>query len=442
MDQVVFSYTIDLKNSLALTPSSVIDMAYGSLYHGIDWIYTYSESLFLYDINTYFNIFGFNIYQDSFEYNYYAAWYNTLDVSYYNLFWSILVDNFINLHLLKFHALNEFFKTVSFSGEYSLILFNMPEFIIISNSFLKFVVLPFSSQIDTLIVSMYDYENTTNPVILIPHILFFWLFAFYFFYVFFSYYSSSSKEETLIDHDFLIANVTVESEEEIAAVDDLLFGSCLLVFIFFWYFYANVYFAFLDVGEAALVVYLFPFLFYTILFVPASLAIDFGLYFVCYLRGVGKAPISLVEVMYDYIGFAAFYIRLLVQNVRLILMMFTFASFHEIVQIALWDKHWIMGDESFLDDLTTAVSSPSGFCYVLVFKLSGHLMYFLYELIHLLFVVTAQIIAFNAMVFWLFLFLYTMFSTEIHERFFKIKRSLKKQLLRKYHKLKTSIFKK
>jgi hypothetical protein len=74
---------------------------------------------------------------------------------------------------LKFHALNEFFKTVSFSGEYSLILFNMPEFIIISNSFLKFVVLPFSSQIDTLIVSMYDYENTTNPVILIPHILFF-----------------------------------------------------------------------------------------------------------------------------------------------------------------------------------------------------------------------------------------------------------------------------
>jgi hypothetical protein len=58
-----------------------------------------------------------------------------------------------------------------------------------------------------------------------------------------------------------------------------------------------------------------------------------------------------------------------------------------------------MGDESFLDDLTTAVSSPSGFCYVLVFKLSGHLMYFLYELIHLLFVVTAQIIAFNAMVF-------------------------------------------
>jgi hypothetical protein len=70
------------------------------------------------------------------------------------------------------------------------------------------------------------------------------------------------------------------------------------------------------------------------------------------------------------------------------------------------------------------------------------LMYFLYELIHLLFVVTAQIIAFNAMVFWLFLFLYTMFSTEIHERFFKIKRSLKKQLLRKYHKLKTSIFKK
>jgi len=52
-------------------------------------------------------------------------------------------------------------------------------------------------------------------------------------YIFFSYYSSSSKEESLIDHDFLIANVTVESEEEIGAIDDILIGSVLLVFLFF-----------------------------------------------------------------------------------------------------------------------------------------------------------------------------------------------------------------
>jgi phosphotransferase system glucose/maltose/N-acetylglucosamine-specific IIC component len=109
----------------------------------------------------------------------------------------------------------------------------MPEFIIISNSFIKSFVLPFSGQIDFLITSMYDSENTLNPVVILPHILFFYFFVFYFIYIFFSYYSSSTREESLIDHDFLIANVTVESEEEIGAIDDILIGSVLLVFLFF-----------------------------------------------------------------------------------------------------------------------------------------------------------------------------------------------------------------
>jgi hypothetical protein len=289
---------------------------------------------------------------------------------------------------------------------------------------------------------MYDSENTLNPVVLLPHILFFYFFVFFFFYIFFSYYSSSTKEESLIDHDFLITNVTVESEEEIGALDDILIGSVLLIFLFFWFFGTNVYFMVLEVPELVLAAYLFPFLFFMILFIPLNLSYDFGLYFVCYLRGVGKAPTAFVEVMYDYIGFAAFYIRLLVQNVRLILMLFTFASFHELVIVHTIEKSWIMGDESFLDDLITGVSSPNGFCYFFIFKLSGHIIYFFYELFHLFFVVIAQIIAFNAMVFWLFLFLYTMFSTELHEKFFNVKRYAKKQLLKKYWNLKNSVFKK
>lgn len=441
MTELIYSYTINPVSSFDSTPSGAIDLAYTSLYHGIDWVYTYSESLFLYDFNVNYNLFSFNLYQDSFDYNNYSMWYNTLDISYYTLFWSVLADNFINLHLLKFHSLNSWFRSVSYSSEYSLVLFNMPEFIILSNSFIKDYVMPFSANIDILITSMYDYENTLNPVILVPHFLFYWLFVFYFFYIFFSYYTSSSKEESLIDHDFLIANVTVESEEEIGSIDDILIGSSLLVFIFFWYFYSNFYFELIDTPEYSVAAYLFPFLFYLILFIPLQLSYDFGLYFVCYLRGVGKAPTAFVEVMYDYIGFAAFFIRLIVQNVRLILMLFTFASFHELVITHGMEKEWIIGNESFLEDLTAAVNTPSGFCYFLVFKLSGHVIYFFYELFHLLFVVTAQIIAFNAMVFWLFLFLYTMFSTEVHEKFFNSKRILKKNLTRKYFNLKKSLFK-
>jgi len=46
---------------------------------------------------------------------------------------------------------------------------------------------------------------------------------------------------------------------------------------------------------------------------------------------VGASPVIFVELLYDYIAFFAFYIRLIVQNVRLILMGFTFAAFHEAV---------------------------------------------------------------------------------------------------------------
>jgi hypothetical protein len=133
--------------------------------------------------------------------------------------------------------------------------------------------------------------------------------------------------------------------------------------------------------------------------IPAFLAYDFGLYFVAYLRGVGASPIILVELLYDYIAFAAFYIRLIVQNVRLILMIFTFAAFHETVITHGIEKELIMGDESFLDDFSKSIKTPNGFTYFLIFRLSGHVLYFFYELFHTLFVVTAQFIAFFAMVF-------------------------------------------
>jgi len=81
--------------------------------------------------------------------------------------------------------------------------------------------------------------------------------------------------------------------------------------------------------------------------IPAFLAYDFGLYFVSYLRGVGGSSIISIEMLYDYISFSAFYIRLIVQNVRLILMFFTFASFHEVVIFHGTPKDWFIGDETF-----------------------------------------------------------------------------------------------
>jgi len=67
---------------------------------------------------------------------------------------------------------------------------------------------------------------------LIPHFLIIILFVLLFLVVFFSYYNSSTREETIIDHDYLIANATVESEEEIGSIDDIFLSIVFISFIF------------------------------------------------------------------------------------------------------------------------------------------------------------------------------------------------------------------
>jgi len=56
-------------------------------------------------------------------------------------------------------------------------------------------------------------------------------------------------------------------------------------------------------------------------------------------------------------------------------------------------------------------------------------IYWIYELLHTFFVTVAQFVAFFAMVFWLFLFLYTMFVVEEFEKYLDAKRDKYKNRL-------------
>jgi hypothetical protein len=396
----------------------------------------------MYDFNVTYNWFTNNIYQDNFDFNYYSFWYSSLDISYFTLFWSVILDKIVLFNLLKLPYVDNWFRFLTQSYETSLSLFNHPEYFFISDYILKNLVMPFSTEIDNVIYIMSDEENYLYPVLIFPHILVITIFMLFFIILYFSYYNSSVREETTIDHDYLIANTTVEAEEEIGSLDDMLLSLLILSYIFLWYFYINCWTIIFAVPEFMFTIYLFPLLYYIVMCIPAFLAFDFGLYFVAYLRGVGAAPMMMVELLYDYIAFAAFYIRLVVQNVRLILMTFTFASFHEAIITHGIEKEWIVGDESFWDDISKSLKTPDGMAYFLIFKLSGHIIYFFYELFHTLFVVTAQFIAFFAMVFWLFLFLYTMFVSELQEKFFYQKRASRKEYFDRFVNLKMNVLKK
>jgi hypothetical protein len=59
--------------------------------------------------------------------------------------------------------------------------------------------------------------------------------------------------------------------------------------------------------------YLLPFLFFLILGVPSFLLIDFGAYFLVFIRGCGAYASIFAELIYDYINIGSFYVRMYVQ---------------------------------------------------------------------------------------------------------------------------------
>jgi hypothetical protein len=99
--------------------------------------------------------------------------------------------------------------------------------------------------------------------------------------------------------------------------------------------------------ELVLVFYLFPGLYYIIIGIPTFLIYDFGIYFLAYLRGVGATSLFIYELMFDYIAVIIFYTRILVQGVRLVLMISTYASMHDVVLFFSFGQKMFLGAETF-----------------------------------------------------------------------------------------------
>jgi hypothetical protein len=96
---------------------------------------------------------------------------------------------------------------------------------------------------------------------------------------------------------------------------------------------------------------------------PTYLVYDFGIYFLTYLRGVGSSSLFTMELLYDYIAFAAFYIRLMVQSVRLILMTFTYISLHDLILFFDFSSKSFAGFESITEDLNNVSGTFNSFSY-------------------------------------------------------------------------------
>ena len=211
----------------------------------------------------------------------------------------------------------------------------------------------------------------------------------------------------------------------------MLMPSIILIYTFGWYFYLYCWTLLSQQPEIVLVFFFFPLLYYTIFNTPTFLLYDFGILYNCYLRGVAPSPTLVFELMYDYIAVIAFYVRILTQGVRLALMFFTYAAMHDYVLYMDYSHRYITGNESLWEEVSNINSSASSITYFFLGVLPGHLLNWMYEVFHTFFVVTGQLVAYFAMIFWLFLFLFTFFVIEKQENYFEERKKFRQDLLKK-----------
>jgi hypothetical protein len=92
--------------------------------------------------------------------------------------------------------------------------------------------LPFFSNLFTILNETILIETLTSPILMLPQFLFLSYFALIFISFYFNYFLTPTKEESLIDNDYLINSMTIESEKEITAFDDMILAVIILIYVF------------------------------------------------------------------------------------------------------------------------------------------------------------------------------------------------------------------
>lgn len=134
--------------------------------------------------------------------------------------------------------LDTWYRSILMSHDATYIFIYNPELIFLKKQLISSYV-PFFSNLFLILNEGVIVESLTSPVIIIPQFLFLVYSALIFISFYFNYFVSPTKEESVIDNDYLINSMTVESEKEITAFDDMILATIILIYVFGWYFYVH-----------------------------------------------------------------------------------------------------------------------------------------------------------------------------------------------------------
>lgn len=146
------------------------------------------------------------------------------------------MDQLTFLLLLSLPYFSDFFKNTFSSFELNNIFLYHPEYFFIFKNIIFSYFYSYSSNLYLSNYNMIVDESFISPVMMFSQILLLFFITLIFLVTYFSYFNNSNSEDNIVDHDYLAFNVTIEAEEEIGSMDDMLLTSVILLYIFLWFF--------------------------------------------------------------------------------------------------------------------------------------------------------------------------------------------------------------
>ena len=391
---------------------------YGFFWNSIDYIYCTFSSFFFY--NFYINLFLNNLIFNNIDLNQlfsFLIFFNLSKNFIFELFFSNLLDILIKNNLFFNSNFENFTKiTMSFLNSNLFVILH-PEIIFINKNVTDELLLDSNLKFDLILynfVSNFSYISYINY----SFQLFCIFFLIIFFCSFFCSFFSKEKNEFQLELEYIFSNISGEAEKELFSIDDAVSGVFFLVLMFGCYF--GFIFLSLDISFIDISLFFLPllFIFFFIILVPFNLLFDFGLFFIVYLRGGSNTSSLFFECIYDYIGIIAFFTRLIVQFVRIILMFVVYCMMHDTIMLQNYNQKNFLYEDNFFDELIKIMYGPQELLFFIFLVFPLRILYWIYEVFHTFFVLTVQFSAFFTIIFWLFLLFYTFFVYEKYEHHF------------------------
>jgi len=278
----------------------------------------------------------------------------------FEFFISSLLDNFVRDFIVRFElSEDQFRRIIGLLDPTLFIVFHPSSGLIVHHISAEHAFSVFS-KFKLVVLDFVEKNSLLLPIHYCLQLLVVFAVAIVFITFFVSFFSSN-KEEFQADVDYSVANMSAEAEKELFSIDD---ATCLFLLLFFVF---AAYFGFFAiVVDTSYVEFLtffaaLPFVAIVLLLMPCNLVFDFGLLFVAYLRGVANTSSFFFELVYDYIGIAAFFTRLAVQFVRLILMFVVYCMMHDTVVLQVIPMRSQVFGDSFWAEICAVRPTLSSF---------------------------------------------------------------------------------